>query len=469
MKYVITEAERREILGLYDVKRPLQILTECKFTTDGKFVIYDGIAYSCETGGQVPINEAWTLSDTLHTIGDVASGVADYVVPGSGAIIDGVNAISYFIEAAVTKDPQRKHSLEIMGGITLAFALIPGVLQGVSIPLKQFVKGDIKAAESPLVAKGVGLIGKSMGKIITTIPAFLKRILDSNLGKRILGRYGEWLSKYIGRIMEGVKESFDAFAKAAGKVETKTGAEVGVQMGGKMVLNPYSKRALQMFTKAGDNLTIRGTGTLLRKIGFGVGKSYRYMGPKGMTTIMIKEITEDGIIITGKEFGQASVKTASFLNRSVGAPWLRRGKSVAIPFFVKRLADVLLPDGSGIDENKLNLMPDTNPDQTSKESLGYVNDEVASYQGGQGSYTANPTVTAFQKGLMSLGYTLPQFGADGKFGPETENQLKHFQQDYQLDASAGKMDRTTTKTMVKALQYKNIQNMGDVENTLNAA
>jgi peptidoglycan hydrolase-like protein with peptidoglycan-binding domain len=136
---------------------------------------------------------------------------------------------------------------------------------------------------------------------------------------------------------------------------------------------------------------------------------------------------------------------------------------------VKRLADILLPDGSGIDENKLGQIPDINPDQTSKDSLGYVNDEVASYQGGQASYIANPTVAAFQKGLMALGYTLPQFGADGKFGPETENQVKHFQQDYQIEASAGKIDRTTAKMMVKALQYKNIQNMGDVENALNAA
>ncbi len=244
MKYVITEAERREILGLYGIQRkektPLEMLAECKFTTDGKFVIYEGIGYSCETGEQVPINEAWTLSDTLHTIGDLASAASDFIVPGSGAIIDGVNAMSYFIEAMATKDPEKKKSLLIMGGITLAFVLIPGPLQAVSTPLKQFIKTG-KAVKNAAVANGIKIVAKSMGGIMNAVPALVRKILNSNLGKKVLGRYGEYLTKYIDDIMKGVKSTFDNFAAQTGKVGEKDAA--------KETLDKLSIRALLGFGK----------------------------------------------------------------------------------------------------------------------------------------------------------------------------------------------------------------------------
>lgn len=57
-----------------------------------------------------PINEGFldsigvtSLSDALHLIGDVAAGVADVVVPGSGAVLDFINMISYFIQASLSK------------------------------------------------------------------------------------------------------------------------------------------------------------------------------------------------------------------------------------------------------------------------------------------------------------------------------------------------------------------------------
>jgi hypothetical protein len=56
-----------------------------------------------------PINEGFLdsigvtdLSDALHLIGDVAAGVADVVVPGSGAVIDFINMMSYFIQAKLS-------------------------------------------------------------------------------------------------------------------------------------------------------------------------------------------------------------------------------------------------------------------------------------------------------------------------------------------------------------------------------
>ena len=47
-KILIYENEREYILGLYgiiheDLRRPFQKLLECKFTTDGKYVIFEVI------------------------------------------------------------------------------------------------------------------------------------------------------------------------------------------------------------------------------------------------------------------------------------------------------------------------------------------------------------------------------------------------------------------------------------------
>jgi hypothetical protein len=463
MKYVITEAEKREILGLYGIHReektPLQMLAECKFTSDGKFVIYEGIGYSCETGDQVPINEAWTLSDTLHTIGDLASAASDFIVPGSGAIIDGVNALSYFIEAMATKDPEKKKSLLIMGGITLAFVLIPGPLQAVSTPLKQFVKTG-KMVKNAAVANGIKIVGKSMAGIMNAVPALVKKILNSKLGQRVLGKYGAYLTRYIDDIMKGVKATFDNFATQTGKV--------GVKAAAKETLDKLSIRALLGFSKNAGKVAVKNGTKVLRKAGFAVGRSYRYMGPKGMTTVVIKEISDNAVIITGK-FGQAAPSIGTFLNQAIGAPWLRRGKSVYVPLFIKRFTNMLLPEGNGINEAALDQMPDADPDVTSQESLGFTNEEVAAYQGTQGTYTVNNMVSSFQKALMALGYNLPRFGVDGKFGPETQEQLKSFQRDYQLESSSGKMDRATAKMLAQALVDKNVQDSEDIQSALNAA
>ena len=42
-------------------------------------------------------------------------------------------------------------------------------------------------------------------------------------------------------------------------------------------------------------------------------------------------------------------------------------------------------------------------------------------------------VEELQKALLRLGYKLPQYGADGDFGEETEEALKEFQRDYELE------------------------------------
>ena len=66
-----------------------------------------------------------------------------------------------------------------------------------------------------------------------------------------------------------------------------------------------------------------------------------------------------------------------------------------------------------------------------------------------------------------MGYLLPKYGADGKFGPETIEQLKKFQTDNKLTSSLGKIDRYTTKKLSELLKTKNISDSEDLQNKLN--
>jgi peptidoglycan hydrolase-like protein with peptidoglycan-binding domain len=148
----------------------------------------------------------------------------------------------------------------------------------------------------------------------------------------------------------------------------------------------------------------------------------------------------------------------------VGAPWLRRGWGVTVPLFVKRFSDMLLPDGSNIDYNKLDSIPDLDPKQTSSETETFLQGEVAEYEG-ESNYTVNTNVQNIQNALLALGYQLPNAGADGKFGPETKTALEKFQKDNGLTTSVGKMDRLTTKKLAEKLKGKNLE--PNLQNNLN--
>ena len=622
MSFIITESERKSILGMYGVHRedktPLQKLLECKFTTDGKYVIYEGKAYSCETGDELPINEAWTLSDVLHASADVLSAGADFVIPGSGAIIDTLNAISYIIEAQFTAE-QKKDSLYLMAAITFAFVALPGPLQAVAIPLKRVLKGGIKIMSAPVKA-ALGVVGGILPKVLDTIPNFMNKALGSKFGKNIMGKWGTKIAGFFADFSKRVKVLFSSIT---GKV-AKEGAEEGIEKGIKeisldvvtkkwklpncrhagfcdiktiftsftkklaglpKIFNPSeiqvvsksiqkfttkegkqaerevlecvlpNKQQILMYKSSGTNIATTGKGTgewfaipgfadngwfvktkesiditkggnkymtefaqflgkngseglgknavkvatkaaaetslttatrtslfnffkrtpniakastVLRKAGFVPGKTYRYMGPKGMTTGTIKSITDSQVSIVFKNGALTTFPATTFIKNAIGAPWTRRGYGVLVPLFVKRFSDMLLSDGSNIDYNRLEQFQDLDPNTTSQESLEYMQEEVSPYQGDTRQYTIQTNVTTFQNGLQALGYTLPRFGVDGKFGPETQAQLKQFQQKNGLDGSIGKMDRLTARKISELLKVNNVTNSQQLQNQLNA-
>jgi hypothetical protein len=454
---------------LVEDKRPLQKLMECQFTPDGKYVVYEGKAYYTETGEEALLNESWSLSDILHTGADVLSAGLDFVIPGTGAIVDVLNALSYIIEAQFKSDKE-KDSLYIMAAITFAFVILPGPLQAIAVPLKRAVKTGVGMA-SKVVVKGLKIIGGSLKTLLTAIPKLINKALKSPLAKNILGKFGKKISSFLSSFTARITPLLEKITAGVGKVGSKIGkttSKVASKIGGKITLRSTGKKALTRFFSKLPKIQ-RGA-FFLRRMGFVPGKAYRYVGPSGKAmTGTIQKMTDNGVEILfkrGNRTWTTAVPVETFVKNAVGAPWLRRGSSVLVPLFVKRLSDAILDDGS-IDYAALEKMQDLDPNVTSKESLDYMAEEVADYEGDTGQYSTNNIASTFQNALIGLGYSLPRFGADGKFGPETQQALKKFQEDNNLTSSMGKMDRYTARKMSELLKSKNVADSGDLQASLN--
>lgn len=486
-KILISESDKTHILNLYgivkDEVRPLQKLLECKYTPDGKYIMYENKIYSCQTGEEVPIMEGWSISDILHTGADLLSMGLDFVIPGSGAIVDALNALSYIIEAQF-RPAEEKDSLYTMAAITFAFVILPGPLQAVAPVLKNAIKTG-KGFASKAVLGGLEIIGKNLGKILGGIKNLLQKALQSKLARNILGKHGDNISNYIQKFYDRVKTIFDGvLAKAKGtktpgvkaatdSVAKKPGLlKTTAKELGQLTLSKQLKARLQNFFKKLPK--IKSGPLFLRKLGFVPGKTYRLKGAafKG-DKIMIDKVTDSGVFVTmiskkGEKVPfEEMIPIEQFTKEAVGAPWGRTGYSVTVPFFVKRTADLLNADGSDINYDILNSIPDANPDQTSAESLAFMGEEVAGFEGTSGTYTVQTSVKTFQDALQLLGYKLVKFGADGKFGTETQEQLKKFQTDNGLTTSLGKMDRLTARKLAELLKTKNIPNSQEIQNQLN--
>jgi hypothetical protein len=154
--------------------------------------------------GSINISEAQIneglLSDTLHFVGDIAAGVMDTVVPGSGAVVDVINMLSYFAEAYNSKERSEKIKL-ILSGLIQAFAIFDpfNAIAALKIKLGTFftwlkTKNPQTVAAARLAAESikVGLelintyIVRLAGRIITALA-------DSKFGSAV-----KWLSTKLG-------------------------------------------------------------------------------------------------------------------------------------------------------------------------------------------------------------------------------------------------------------------------------
>jgi peptidoglycan hydrolase-like protein with peptidoglycan-binding domain len=473
MKYIISESEKASILDLYGIKynepMPLEKLSTCKYTANGKYVLYENVLYSCETGEEVVLNEAWTLSDILHAGADLVSAGLDFVIPGTGMVVDTLNGLSYLIEAQFKK-PEEQSALYIMAAITFGFAIIPGAFQTIAIPLKRAIKTGVKFT-SPILIEGIKTVAKFMDKILLGLPSTVTRALKSPLAKRILGKWGPKIKGIVDNFVKTAKQYFDNILitynlKTDTKVVSKTATKVGAKTATKATLTRTGRRSLFNFFKRTPK--IKNGRIVLKKAGFVPGRVYRYMGPKGMTTGTIRNVTDDLVTIVFKNGATTTFPINTFIRNAIGAPWVRRGRGVLVPLFVKRFSDMLLPDGSDINYNLLDHFDDLDPDMVSQETLDYMQEELSQYEGDIGHYNVNQNVQLFQTSLVLLGYPLPRFGIDGKFGPETMGQLRQFQIDNNLTSSLGKFDRITARKMAEILDINNVQNSEKLQHSLNS-
>lgn len=227
MKFNITESDKHQIQKLYGLSiqteetTPLQKLKTCKFTTDGKYIVYEGKAYLTRNGMQVPLNEEWSLSDVLHTGADLLSMGMDFVIPGSGAVVDGLNAISYVIEAQF-KPQEERDSLYIMAAITWAFVIIPGPLQSIAVPLKRAVKTGV-GMTSKVVVNGLKIIGNSLDFLLARIPSKLAEALKSPLAKNIMGKWGGRISEFLSSFTSRIKLILGKITGKVGKESVEKG------------------------------------------------------------------------------------------------------------------------------------------------------------------------------------------------------------------------------------------------------
>ena len=433
---------------------PLSKLLNAGYTSDSRYVIVEGKAYSCETGERAPLNEEWSVSDVLHLGADVLSIGIDIAFPGSGAIVDILNAISYLIEAQFV-DPEKKSYMYTMAAITFAFVMLPGPLQAVSIPLKRFMKAGGKAAAKGPVKKALVFISGKLGYILKELPKKIKSALTSKIGQTLLGRTGA--KKVIGAVKafsDGVVASFnkimgrpDFVAKTTlGKSTVKTLTKDAL----KKVLPENTVQLLKkVFSRAPKAIPVGAGKKILRKLGFVPGKSYRYINTAGKgATARVTKISDDGTQVFLQFFssklgkfqeGAMKVPVEKFVANTIGAPWGRRGYTVAAPFFIKQYAKMVNSVGD-IDPALLDQLDDLDPNMTSTESLAFLQEEVGSYEGDEGTYTVDQDVTSAQTMLSKIVYPIL---IDGKFGPQTKEALEKFQQDYGLSTSLGKLDNAT--------------------------
>ena len=365
--------------------RPLAKILECKFTPDLKHLMLDGIFYSSETGEIVPLNEWWSLSDILHAGADVLSAVVDFVIPGSGAIVDALNALSYVIEAQFV-DEEKRGMLYLMAAITFAFVILPGPLQAVSIPLKRFIKSGAKVA-SPLIKKALGIVASILPKILRDLPNLINSALKSKLASAILGKYAGKIGAAVKQFGESVLKTFNKvmglpdMAKTAGKI-------AAVKVAVKTVLDSAAVSMLKKFfsSKVKVKLAKETSEKALKKLGFVPGKAYRYINKsgKGVTAKIVGSGIDGKTLLVkfGNKAGLSptSVPVSTFVRQTIGAPWGRRGYTVAAPLLVKQFASMMNSAGE-IDPALIEQIPPLDPDLVSKETMAYYLDEVPEYDG----------------------------------------------------------------------------------------
>jgi hypothetical protein len=201
------------------------------------------------------LNEAWTMSDVLHTIGDVASAASDCVWPGSGAVVDIIQAITYFLESANTEDYVESASAAIAGIVSLASLALVGPMQVIATEAKGLLKvikegvskgaskvqiSAAKTASTKLIKFLNGIVS-SASTIATKIVGLVKDAAETKLGSWIVQKFGTtesfttWINKFFKETVINNLNKFIGYlgklnpAAAAGSIDDVTIQKFGKQ------------------------------------------------------------------------------------------------------------------------------------------------------------------------------------------------------------------------------------------------
>ena len=160
------------------------------------------------------------VSDTLHFITDLVAIGSDLVAPGSGAVVDVVNAISYFIESQYLDEDVEKSIAIVAGLVTLGSVALMGPLESLAIEAKVLLakirEGVVKTA-TPVAISIARSAAKKLIPLLTNITKISASIGDTIVNlvvKAADSRVGKWVSSKFGGM-----DKFVAWAKDFFKVK----------------------------------------------------------------------------------------------------------------------------------------------------------------------------------------------------------------------------------------------------------
>ena len=152
--------------------------------------------------GAEVLNE--NVSDTLHFITDLVAIGSDLVAPGSGAVVDIVNAISYFIESQYLEEDVEKSIAIVAGLVTLGSIALMGPLEALSVEAKVLLakirEGVVKSA-TPAAISIARSAAKKLIPLLTNITKISASIGDTIVNlvvKAANSKVGKWASSKFG-------------------------------------------------------------------------------------------------------------------------------------------------------------------------------------------------------------------------------------------------------------------------------
>lgn len=143
--------------------------------------------------------KAWISESAnfLQDFVDYVSIVADFIVPGSGIIIDVINTLVYLLRALSTSDTTKRNDLYLMTIVSAAFIFIPGPVQSVAPAIKTFIRSRVMTDP---VLKALKTILSFIDEVISDLTGYAVEALKSPLAQTIATSFSVNASNIVEKI-----------------------------------------------------------------------------------------------------------------------------------------------------------------------------------------------------------------------------------------------------------------------------